>query len=82
MGGRWLRSPAAVSSSAMNRAILSTVSLVEGFVKVKAEQDADQDVHLKGPGSTGSTLCGMKAAGTVEGDVTCYRCHEFSRGNV
>ena len=42
--------------------MLSTVSLVEGFEKVKAEQDADQDVHLKGPGSTGSTLCGMKAA--------------------
>jgi hypothetical protein len=62
--------------------MLSTVSLVEGFEKVKAEQDADQDVHLKGPGSTGSTLCGMKAAGSATGEVTCYRCHEFARGNV
>jgi hypothetical protein len=59
----------------------STVSLVEGFEKVKAEQDADQDVHLKGRGSTGSTLCGMKVAGSTEAEVTCYRCHEFARGN-
>ncbi len=62
--------------------LLSTVSRVEGFEKVKAEQDADQDVHYRRLGSTGSTLCGMKAAAPATGDVTCYRCHEFSRGNV
>lgn len=60
---------------------MSTVGLVEGYEKVKAEFDADQDVHLKGPGGTGNTLCGLKATTATDADVTCYRCHEFSRGN-
>lgn len=56
--------------------------MVDTYEKVKAESDADQDVHYKATGISGSTLCGMKAAGPAQSDVTCYRCHEFSRGNV
>lgn len=67
--------------SAIQGGRLSTVGQVEGYEKVKAEFDADQDVHLKGPGSTGSTLCGLKATTASDSDVTCYRCHEFARGN-
>ncbi len=82
-GGRWLRRPDAVVVSFRGSTLrVSTVSVVERFEKVKAEHDGEQDVHLMGPGSTGSTLCGMKAGGSVGGEVTCYRCHEFSRGDI
>jgi hypothetical protein len=54
---------------------------VDTYEKVKAEGDADQDVHYKRTESSGSTLCGMTATASSDADVTCYRCIDFSRGN-
>jgi hypothetical protein len=53
---------------------------MDTYEKVKAESDADQDVHYKRSGDSGNTLCGMKATAPATADVTCYRCHQFSRG--
>jgi hypothetical protein len=61
--------------------MLSTVVVVDAYEKVKAEVDANQYVHYKVPGDSGNTLCGMKAAGPTEADVSCYECHVFSRGD-
>lgn len=61
---------------------MSTVILVETYEKVKAEPDANQDVHYKTSGISGNTLCGLKATESTEADVTCYKCHEFSRGSL
>jgi hypothetical protein len=60
---------------------LSTVTLVDTYEKVKAQGDADQDVHYKRTESSGSTLCGMKPTDSSGADVTCYRCIDFALGN-
>jgi hypothetical protein len=56
---------------------------VERFVKVKANNDVDKDVHYRAPSNLKATLCGMKIAGlSTEGEVTCYRCHQFAVGDI
>ena len=61
---------------------MSTVGLVERFEKVMAENDVDQDVHLQSSANSNSTLCGMKPGVATSRDVTCYRCHQFSVGDL
>lgn len=56
--------------------------MVDTYERVKAVVDANQYVHYKVPGDSRSTLCGMKAAGPAQADVSCYQCHEFARGNI
>ncbi|HVA53319.1 MAG TPA: hypothetical protein VNF05_07370 [Acidimicrobiales bacterium] len=56
---------------------------MERFVKVKALNDVDKDVHYRGSATPKTTLCGMQAAPlAVEGPVTCYRCHQFASGDL
>ena len=62
---------------------VSTVVPVERFVKVKANNDVDKDVHYRASNNLKATLCGMQIAGlSTEGEVTCYRCHQFAVGDI
>ena len=62
---------------------MSTVGQMERFVKVKALNDVDKDVHYRGSDTPKTTLCGMQTAPfAVEGPVTCYRCHQFASGDL
>ena len=65
------------------RVNVSTVRDVDSYVKVKALNDVDKDVHYRGSATPNTTLCGMKTAPrTTEGPVTCYRCHQFATGDL
>ncbi|HEV3187152.1 MAG TPA: hypothetical protein VGZ04_03795 [Acidimicrobiales bacterium] len=56
---------------------------MDSYVKVKALNDVDQDVHYRGSATPNTTLCGMRTAPlTTEGPVTCYRCHQFATGDL
>jgi hypothetical protein len=61
---------------------MSTVGLVERYERVTAENDVDKDVHLQSSGNSQSTLCGMKPGPVTTRDVSCYRCHQFSVGDL
>jgi hypothetical protein len=56
---------------------------VDTYVKVKALNDVDKDVHYRGSTTPATTLCGMQTApDTANGPVTCYRCHQFATGDL
>jgi hypothetical protein len=56
---------------------------MERFVKVRALNDVDQDIHFRASTTPNTTLCGMTTAPeSVEGSVTCYRCHQFASGDL
>ncbi|MFY9783966.1 MAG: hypothetical protein WAK12_10600 [Acidimicrobiales bacterium] len=55
---------------------------MEGFKKVTAQNDVEQDVHYLAEGSSDKTLCGLKSAGSSSRELTCYRCHQFAVGDV
>jgi hypothetical protein len=56
---------------------------MEQFVKVQALNDVDKDIHYRGSATPSTTLCGMQTAPlSVEGSVTCYRCHQFACGDL
>ncbi|HUY16083.1 MAG TPA: hypothetical protein VMV11_00840 [Acidimicrobiales bacterium] len=56
---------------------------MDSYVKVKALNDVDKNVHYRGSATPDTTLCGMQAAPlVVEGPVTCYRCHQFATGDL
>ncbi len=62
---------------------VSTVVPVERFVKVKANNDVDKDVHYRAPSNLKATLCGMQIAElSADGEVTCFRCHQFAIGDI
>ncbi len=61
---------------------MSTVGLMERYTRVTAQNDVDQDVHLQSSQNQSSTLCGMKPGESTTRDVTCYRCHRFSIGDI
>jgi hypothetical protein len=61
---------------------MSTVGQVERYTRVMAENDVDKDVHLQSSGNLNSTLCGMKPGVVTTRDVSCYRCHQFSVGDL
>jgi hypothetical protein len=61
---------------------VSTVGRVERYTRVTAQNDVDQDVHLRSSANQKSTLCGMKPSEVTTRDVTCYRCHRFSVGDI
>ena len=65
------------------RVNVSTVGNVDSYVKVKALNDVDKDVHYRGTATPNTTLCGMQTVPlTTEGPVTCYRCHQFATGDL
>lgn len=67
----------------MNSYIRSEYSRpMEGFKKVTAQNDVEQDVHYLAEGSSDKTLCGLKSAGSSSRELTCYRCHQFAVGDV
>jgi hypothetical protein len=55
---------------------------MERYTRVTAQNDVDQDVHLQSSQNQSSTLCGMKPGEATTRDVTCYRCHRFSIGDI
>lgn len=62
---------------------VSTVGGVDSYVKVKALNDVDKDIHFRGSATPNTTLCGMQTAPlTTDGPVTCYRCHQFATGDL
>lgn len=55
---------------------------MERYTRVMALNDVDKDVHLQSSGNANSTLCGMKPGEETTRDVSCYRCHQFSVGDI
>ncbi|HEV3267819.1 MAG TPA: hypothetical protein VGZ68_05405 [Acidimicrobiales bacterium] len=56
---------------------------MDSYVKVKALNDVDKDIHFRGSATPNTTLCGMQTAPlTTDGPVTCYRCHQFATGDL
>jgi hypothetical protein len=56
---------------------------MERLIKVTAANDVAKDVHYRASGTQDKTLCGMSTAGAVaQGEVTCYRCHQFAVGDL
>lgn len=61
---------------------MSTVGRMERLEKFMAVNDVDGDVHYVRTSNTRATLCGLVPAASSNGEVTCYRCHEFALGNI
>jgi hypothetical protein len=55
---------------------------MERLEKFMAVNDVDGDVHYVRTSNTRATLCGLVPAASSNGEVTCYRCHEFALGNI
>jgi hypothetical protein len=50
------------------------------YVKIKAIDDRNDDVHLRGPGRIDKTLCGHRTTGQFsDGEVSCTRCLQLAR---